>query len=712
MRLRLWQLGIFVFALIPRALAGRFVTIDEAYHWFDRVGLFVTALAQGEYAATNLIGHPGVTTLWLGALGSWVEQLLVALGIISGTDAALHRMLLRIPVAIACSLCIALAYLMLCRLFEERIALLACLFWAGEPFLVAHAQLLHLDALLTSFMILSLLAILVYVAAPRTKNHRTTEPQNRRTAEPTTSNQAPKNQAPHDLRNRYLYLSAMCGGLALLTKSPSVVGVAMVGLILLVAALRNGLHQPMALLRAVGLPLMVWLLVAGLVWVALWPAAWVDLPGAIGRVVFQAQADGGSPHGWGNYFLGHAVSDPGWLFYPVAIGLRLAPWTTLGLLSLLGLAFARPTRYANKQWFGQIPGTAAFALLMLIVFGLLFLLAMSIPPKKFDRYALPIFPVLNILAAVGIVRVWDRMVAGSQNATTPGHTGARFASNAIIPALCVLLAANLVWYHPYELAYFNPLLGGGRVAAWAVPVGWGEGHELVADYVAQQPNGADKPIAALYEPVINPLAPAGSAPMNWAYQPGKVDYAVLYIDQIQRGYKPELVSGLLGKVAPIHIVTIHGIEYAYVYQLAPPVAQPLAASFGDAIRLRGYDLDASQVRTSSTLTVTLQWEGTGTPAIDYTMFVHILDTNGNKVGQVDVPPGGVRWPTSRWGARRYITNIQQVPIRADAPDGTYHITIGVYNPDGFARLPLTAPPGSHDASAGPDALQVAVFELR
>ncbi len=60
-------LGLFVLALLPRALAlGDFVTIDEASKWFERAERFQQALLAGDYVNTNQTGHPGVTTMWLG----------------------------------------------------------------------------------------------------------------------------------------------------------------------------------------------------------------------------------------------------------------------------------------------------------------------------------------------------------------------------------------------------------------------------------------------------------------------------------------------------------------------------------------------------------------------------------------------------------------------------------------------------------------------
>jgi hypothetical protein len=378
LRARLLPFVLFLFALVPRTTTGRFLTIDEAYHWFDRVAAFVIALRDHEYAATNLVGHPGVTTLWLGSIGSWLEQALIATNVITGSDADLHRALVRLPIALATSLCIVLALPLLRRLFGPQVAWLAVLFWAGEPFIVAHSQLLHLDALLTSFMLVSVLALLVAVTDA-------------------------------DSVGAYSYtrlpVSALFAGLAFLTKSPALFLVPMAGLILLVGSWRNGQRSLAGFVGDVAPNLLLWLLIAVGVWVALWPAAWLN-PFEMARGMFsQAQADGGSPHGWGNYFWGQAVSDPGPLFYPVAITLRLAPWTLLGVLALAGLFVVR-LRRGGRAWFNRLLAQpAGVTLLLLACFVLLFGVMMSIPPKKFDRYAMPIMPVLDILAAVGVVQI-------------------------------------------------------------------------------------------------------------------------------------------------------------------------------------------------------------------------------------------------------------------------------------------------------------------
>ena len=45
-----------------------FLTPDENL-WATRTTQFLTALSAHDWAATNITGHPGVTTLWAGSLG-------------------------------------------------------------------------------------------------------------------------------------------------------------------------------------------------------------------------------------------------------------------------------------------------------------------------------------------------------------------------------------------------------------------------------------------------------------------------------------------------------------------------------------------------------------------------------------------------------------------------------------------------------------------
>jgi 4-amino-4-deoxy-L-arabinose transferase-like glycosyltransferase len=516
---------LFCAALVPRILPlESFVTVDEAYHWFRRVDLFVQALYQGNYAGTDLVGHPGVTTLWLGAIGSEFHQALALMGIVDDDNAALTRMFLRIPVAIATCACLSLAYLMLRRLFGPRTALAAGILWAAEPMLVAHSQLLHVDALLTSFISVSLLAGML---AWRLDEREGYEPP----------------------QLAWLFGSAVAGGLALLTKSPSLILLPMLALIALLSLSRAWRADQETSIWSHGIfPIVLWIGLAAGVWIALWPATWVSLPTAVMSVIHQVEGDGGAPHAWGNYFMGEAVADPGPLFYLVVAALRGTPRILIGLIIAGLFLWKRP------QARGTLP------IIILLAFTVLFTVAISIPPKKFDRYLLPIFPALAIVAGWGFAQLlglyrsaWQRWLYW-----------VAFAASA---------TAALVALSPYTISYYNPIFGGGETAAELIPIGWGEGFEQVGAYISAQPDG-DRPVATWYGPALKPFVPAGTTSLKDALIPGKVEYAVLYIDQVQRRDEPEVIDVLSART-PIHTVWINDIPYpASIRSLRRSITRP------------------------------------------------------------------------------------------------------------------------------------------
>ncbi|MCS6841453.1 MAG: glycosyltransferase family 39 protein [Roseiflexus sp.] len=654
---------IFLLAMIARWPNGAFLTVDEAYHWIALSKRFATALSTGNFADTFYFGHPAITTLWLGIAGHWMYETLSAAEVINeGWD--IFYTLMRLPAAVLTALAVAISYPLLKRLFGVHIALIAALLWIGEPFLVAHSQLFHMDATLTSLMTVSLLLMLI----------------------------ALKHAGGSLSASPWWIGSGAAFGLGLLTKSPALLLAPMAGLIALIRqrdTIRDIRSFVNALLRCV-LPLFVWGGVAAVMWVALWPAMWVRPVDTIQRVLEEIFLDGGAPHPWGNFFLGRAVDDPGPLFYLVVIAFRLAPWTLIGVLLWIGFTAAD----GRRAWSGSNRW-----LLLLAVFIVLFVAAITVMAKKFDRYALPVFPALTILAAAGICRtadfLWRRLRRGvvvpTQRLVVAGY--------ALIVAG---LAANLYGYYPYYLAYYSPLFGGGPMAEQILPIGWGEGLELAAAFIASQPDGRDRPIAVFYQSVLRPFAPAGVAPLQAIRDPRRVDYAVTYIDQLQRNTRPELHQPF-HRLTPLHVVRIHGINYAYVYHVPPPVAYPLSADFGDAIHLLGYDLDASAVRSSNALTITLEWHAHAPVGADYFLFIHVLNERAERVAQIDVPLDTGRWPSRMWRPGRFFSTLHRVPLPPDLPAGTYRLAMGIYDPHTFVRLPLRTD-GERAEDAGDHAL--------
>ena len=262
-------------ALLPRVAAlGRFITDDEANFWLTRSDIFLKAIQSGDYAATAITAHPGVTTMWLGAAGILLRHSLLDWGVVHSDAFPVVLALMRLPVALVHVGVLLLGFHLLRRMLGAGLALLAALLWAADPFVIGYSKLLHTDALVATFMSLSLLAACLYWN--------------------------------HDRRTRWLLLSGVSAGLAFLSKSPALVLAPAVGLVALLAERSNVSRIPSLIV-----PLVVWGLIATLTVFALWPALWVSPLQAYAQLRVGVEVEGAQPHMLGNFFLGREDDAPG-----------------------------------------------------------------------------------------------------------------------------------------------------------------------------------------------------------------------------------------------------------------------------------------------------------------------------------------------------------------------------------------------------------------
>lgn len=84
----------------------------------------------------------------------------------------------------------------------------------------------------------------------------------------------------------------------------------------------------------------------------------------------------------------------------------------------------------------------------------------------------------------------------------------------------------------------------------------------------------------------------------------------------------------------------------------------------------------------------LQWHTTRSLPTNYTVFIHVLDPNGQIVAQSDLQPGGGYAPTSSWPIGQPITDRHGLILPPAFSPGEYHIVVGLYGPDGV-RLHTT-----------------------
>jgi len=537
---------------IPRRIGlSRPVTPDE-HMWLARSANFYMALAQGDLASTYQSEHPGVTIMWAGAAGFLTRYPQYRLSGLGQADSNEFNRYIRnvkgvspLDLLVAGRFFMVLGHtliLLLCFLYASRLigtipALISFLLVAFEPYHIGLTRLLHLDGMVGNLMLLSLLAFICY---------------------------AEKRAA------RDLVVSAIAAGLGFLTKLPAVLLVPVVGLLTVYACWKDRCAQGERLSSWLVKPgiriLGAWGLIMAMTIIALWPAMWVRPVQTITSLVTLGAGHFETDSNLPRYFNGKIIPsrDFGiqyWYFYPVSYLYRSTPVVLVGL-ALAAWAFLKKRLPLDSS-------RVRFVLLGLLLFSAVFTLFLGAGDKKFDRYLVPVYAPLDIVAGLGwssLLLALGKKSARSSLRYTP------YAAALVVIALQAVLALRTA---PYYLAYYNPMLGGPKQAANVLPIGWGEGLDLAAQYLNKKPHVGKLEVVAYYASgcfsyyfegrVRETSFSTELSESDWQ-KFIESDYAVVYISQRQR----KIGSAILDYVAhlePEHSIWINGLEYATIYKL-------------------------------------------------------------------------------------------------------------------------------------------------
>lgn len=117
-------------------------------------------------------------------------------------------------------------------------------------------------------------------------------------------------------------------------------------------------------------------------------------------------------------------------------------------------------------------------------------------------------------------------------------------------------------------------------------------------------------------------------------------------------------------------------------QRTPPItpAELSGAQPAPGIELTGFTLSSRRARAGETLVLTLVWHRVGPIPGEYHVFCHLVDSAGTIWGQADGVPADGGMPTLSWMDGEYILDHYLIPVRSDAPPGTYRLLVGFYDP--------------------------------
>ncbi|GIK39161.1 MAG: hypothetical protein BroJett011_29940 [Chloroflexota bacterium] len=713
-----------------------FLTADEARSWFGRSIIFLDSLLQGRWANTapggevpfienvSLSPAPGVTTNWAGALGIVLEYLR------QGAPGSLSEFLrqipfdpldpamlfsLRLPGVLVAAAAVGLTYWWSRPLLGRWGALLAAGLLALDPFSLALSRVLGHDGLVSTFMWLSLLAFLRAVESQHHGESANTEPF-------INGPLSPIFYLPSSI---FTLFSGAFAGLACLSKYPALfVGVFIAGSMFLIYLRQHGLAR---VLRYWFKDMAWWSISAALVFILLWPAMWVDPLGPIVTILSDALRAAGGSHPKGSFFLGQPVPDPGWLFYPLVALFRTTPVVLLGLILALWSAVqerggeeakrrrADPHPGAGETEWRMANGLSADArvspntqhairntqyvtLIILLAFVLFYTFLITYGGKKQDRYLLPIFPALTMLAVSGYLYAL-RITHYASRITRPA------SRSWLLPLLLLIVQAAIVFpSYPYYFSFYNPLVGGGRAASRLVQVGWGEGLNEAAAYLNTLPNAQALKVVSWYSTTFEPyfkghaIYKVDDDKISRSPKPGlAADYVVFYINQTQRLLPSEgALQFFKASASPVYTVTLNSLDYAWIY---PSIG--LQHVFTGEVRLvgqaelLGYNLtdEAHQLVTTaypeSVVLLSLFWEWQG-QAADDKLQISLIDDNQQTRGYGNPIEIVAPVPRADWQDGMVVRDDFALVIFSDTPPGEYRLaawierpatgeTVGVFN---------------------------------
>ncbi len=107
-------------------------------------------------------------------------------------------------------------------------------------------------------------------------------------------------------------------------------------------------------------------------------------------------------------------------------------------------------------------------------------------------------------------------------------------------------------------------------------------------------------------------------------------------------------------------------------------------------------------KPGESIVLNLRWRASNPINRDLTLFVHVLDANGNYVTGADSPPARGDYPTSRWRTNELIAYNVAVSIPPNTSAGSYSVAIGWYEWPSLERIVL---------ENGSTALNVGMLEI-
>jgi hypothetical protein len=541
---------------LPRGFSlDRFVSTDEI-PWLVRSANFYYALSQRDFEGTYQIGHPGVTTMWVNTIAFLIEHpeyrgfgqgqfdsFLTFERFADSQEIDTHAVLVtgRSIMVVIHTILLIIGFFLARRLIGFFPALFGFLLLILEPFYIGLTRLSHLDGLVGTLSLVSILAFMVY--------------------------------AFEDQKLRYLCISAIAFSAASLTKITGLIILPWLGIVIILMIIfhrrefpNETSRQSMIWFRKTVGHLVLFAAVFLLVYIALWPAMWTN---PVGTLTAQFQYDERVLPEPGLISSGQTDDDlipfrdgNNDIFrYPENFFWRVTPIIIVGLLIWFYILIKQKDVFSKRKnrWISW----------SLLAFAFTFTVLLTIPEKSNFRYWIPAYLSLSLLAGIGLAALLNSLIKRFPN-IRGGILGLIFILGIILFQLVGIFQS-----YPYYFTYYNPLLGGSKRAGKSISVGEGEGLDQAGLYLSSFPDAEEMTVMSWYGWGSFSYYFGGNTitfPVTSVWGDGLAsklsasDYLVVYQNQWYRRIPPDMFDSL-DKVEPTKSIWVNGIEYVRIYKV-------------------------------------------------------------------------------------------------------------------------------------------------
>lgn len=416
---------LFVLIHVPSLGMDNFNT--DVWKWKSRIYDFGSGVFTLNFDKTVQKYHPGVTLMWIGTVAVKAYNLYYDIAVGSAPkDNSINTVfeldaVQKLFVVLSLAITLLIVFYPLMQTFGKTFYIVSFLLITLEPFFLAMSRVIHLEALMSVFMLGAVIWLYKYYTDPTRKLST-------------------------------MIIFAVFTSLAVLTKTSSLFLLPFIGLVMFY---RGHVSKN---IKISFVEYSKFLLIFVIAFVLVWPAMLTNpllALNALYRGIFTI----GVERGHEQFYFGKYVLDPDFTFYFVVLAIKSSIYLLPALIAFLFLA---------KKDRAQTP-IQKFCLYMFI-FGATYLLFLLISSKKLDRYILPTMLSFTFCAGYILIRLEEKLKSNLKILV-------------ILPL--ILSVIMLVRIHPDYFSYFNPLFGGLKFGIYAVEPKWLIGKSEILAYLSE-----------------------------------------------------------------------------------------------------------------------------------------------------------------------------------------------------------------------------------